>query len=200
VTVWASAWRVEASLTISLGSPLPGTRLALIDQAGVPIEEAERPGETIVYRQGLATSYLNQPELTEERFTVLATPDGPRWCYRTGDRAVYARDGKLVFLGRDDNQVKLRGHRIELGALESVMEEHPQVSEAIAALEHAEDPVLAYISAFAVPVGEVTSGEIRKWLSVRLPSSTLPRKLTLVPALPRTEGGKVDRDALAKKN
>ena len=67
-------------------------------------------------------------------------------------------------------------------------------------LQHAEDPVRAYIAAYAVPVGEVTSREIRKWLSARLPSSTLPRKLTLVPALPRTEGGKVARDALAKKN
>jgi acyl-coenzyme A synthetase/AMP-(fatty) acid ligase len=67
-------------------------------------------------------------------------------------------------------------------------------------LKHAEDPVRAYIAAYAVPVGEVTSREIRTWLSVRLPSSTLPRKLTLLPALPRTEGGKVDREALAKKN
>jgi D-alanine--poly(phosphoribitol) ligase subunit 1 len=186
--------------TISLGSPLPGTRLGLIDQAGLPIGEAERPGEIIIYGQGLATSYLGQPELTSERFTDLATPDGLRRCYRTGDRAVYADDGSLVFLGRDDNQVKLRGHRIELGELESVMEGHPQVSEAIAVLKHAEDPVRAYIAAYAVPVGEVTSREIRTWLSVRLPSSTLPRKLTLLPALPRTEGGKVDREALAKKN
>jgi D-alanine--poly(phosphoribitol) ligase subunit 1 len=199
-TVWASAGRVEASQTISLGSPLPGTRLGLIDQAGLPIGEAERPGEIIIYGQGLATSYLGQPELTSERFTDLATPDGLRRCYRTGDRAVYADDGSLVFLGRDDNQVKLRGHRIELGELESVMEGHPQVSEAIAVLKHAEDPVRAYIAAYAVPVGEVTSREIRTWLSVRLPSSTLPRKLTLLPALPRTEGGKVDREALAKKN
>ena len=66
-------------------------------------------------------------------------------------------------------------------------------------VEHAEDPVRAYISAFAVPMGDVSSGQIRKWLSVRLPSSTLPRKLTLVPALPRTEGGKVDRRALTEQ-
>ena len=98
-TVWASAWRVDASEAISLGSPLPGTQLALIDQAGVPIVEAEQPGESIISGQGLATSYLGQPKLTGERFTDLATPDGLRRCYRTGERAVYTGDGKLVFLG-----------------------------------------------------------------------------------------------------
>ena len=178
---------------------MPGTQLALIDQAGVPIVEAERPGEIIISGQGLATSYLGQPKLTGERFTDLATPDGLRRCYRTGDRAVYTGDGKLVFLGRDDNQVKLRGFRIELREIESVIEEHPEISEAIAVVEHAEDPVRACISAFAVPMGDVSSTRIRKWLSVRPPSSTLPRKLTLVPALPRTEGGKVDRRALTEQ-
>jgi D-alanine--poly(phosphoribitol) ligase subunit 1 len=199
-TVWASAGRVAGSATISLGSPLPGTGLALIDQAGLPIGEAGQSGEIVIYGQGLATSYLGQPTLTQERFTDLATPDGVRRCYRTGDRAVYGGDGKLVFRGRDDNQIKLRGFRIELGELESVMEEHPAISEAIAVLRHADDPVRAYISAFAVPVGEVSSSQIRGWLSARLPSSSLPRKLTFVPALPRTEGGKVDRVALAEQS
>jgi D-alanine--poly(phosphoribitol) ligase subunit 1 len=195
-TVWASAGQVEAPETISLGSPLPGTGLALVDRAGRPVEEAERPGEIVIYGQGLATSYLREEELTRERFTDLATPDGLRRCYRTGDRAVCTDDGDLVFLGRDDNQIKLRGFRIELGELESVLEEHPEVSEAVAVLQHADDPDRAYLSAFAVPVGEADSGEIRKWLSARLPSSILPRKLTLVSALPRTDGGKVDRGAL----
>ncbi len=198
-TVWASAWRVEAAETISLGSPLPGTRLALIDHAGLPIEDAEQPGEIIIYGQGLASSYLGQEELTRERFTDLATPQGPRRCYRTGDRAMYTDAGKLVFLGRDDNQIKLRGFRIELGELESAIEEHPEISEAIAVLRLAEDPVRAYIAAFAVPVGAVSSGELRAWLCERLPASMLPRRLTLVPALPRTEGGKVDRAALTEQ-
>jgi non-ribosomal peptide synthetase component F len=83
-TVWASAWRVAAAEAISLGSPLPGTRLALVDQTGSPIGEAERPGKITIYGQGLATSYLGQAELTRERFTDLMTPEGLRRCYRTG--------------------------------------------------------------------------------------------------------------------
>jgi acyl-coenzyme A synthetase/AMP-(fatty) acid ligase len=124
------------------------------------------------------------------------TADGPRRCYRTGDRAVYTADGKLVFLGREDHQIKLRGFRIELGELESVIEEHPGISEAAAVVQHAEDAVRACISAFAVPAEEVSPGQIRKWLAERLPSSMLPRAVHLVPSLPRTEGGKVDRGAL----
>jgi acyl-coenzyme A synthetase/AMP-(fatty) acid ligase len=120
-------------------------------------------------------------------------------CYRTGDRAQYGHDGTLRFLGRRDDQVKLRGHRIELGEIEAVLEEHPAIGEAVAVVVGTEDPDTAHIMAWVVAHAEVTSLEIRGWLSTRLPASMRPARISIVPALPRTVTGKVDRVSIANR-
>jgi acyl-coenzyme A synthetase/AMP-(fatty) acid ligase len=120
-------------------------------------------------------------------------------CYRTGDRAQYGQDGTLRFLGRRDGQVKLRGHRIELAEIETVLEEHPAIREAVAVVVGTEDPDTAQIVAWLVAHAEVTSREIKGWLSTRLPASMRPARISIVPDLPRTITGKVDRVRIANR-
>lgn len=196
-TIWACAWRVTNTDTISLGQPLPGTGLCLAAADGGVTATPGNPGEILLYGAGLAEGYLDRPEMTAERFRVLQTPDGPTRCYRTGDRAQYAGSGALEFLGRTDGQVKLRGHRIELGEVERVLEEHPSVQQAVAVLVDPQVPQRAHLAAFVVTRTTLTPREIRRWLADRLPSAIRPQRIEVVPSLPRTAAGKADRVQLA---
>ncbi len=193
-TIWSTAQRVLDPDAVGLGDPLPGTGLLLADPDGRPVPPGE-PGEILLYGDCLATGYLGRPDLTAERFGPGGTPAGRRRCYRTGDRARVV-DGRLAFLGRTDHQVKLRGHRIELGEVEAVLAAHPAVREAVVVLRDADEPDRAHLAAFVT--GAVPPTELRAWLAERLPAPMRPSRLTVEPALPRTSTGKVDRTALAR--
>ncbi|MFF7636233.1 non-ribosomal peptide synthetase [Kitasatospora sp. NPDC008050] len=182
-TIWATAARIDSAERISLGEPLAGV--------GVRIDDN---GELLLHGSGLAHGYLDREELTAERFPQGDTPQGRRRVYRTGDRARLRPDGSLEFLGRLDNQIKLRGHRIELGEVEATLEEHPAVSQAVVLLQDADRPELAALVAFVVQRAEA---DLQSWLKDRLPSSHRPARIIALPALPRTTSGKVDRVALA---
>jgi amino acid adenylation domain-containing protein len=194
-TIWSTAHRVVSPDSVGLGDPLPGTGLVLAGEDGRPVPAGE-PGEILLYGDCLATGYLDRPELTAERFGTRDTPAGPRRCYRTGDRARHSPDGLLTFLGRTDHQVKLRGHRIELGEVEAVLEAHPAVREAAVVLCDADQPDRAHLAAFVA--GEVPPKQLRAWLAERLPAGQRPSRLAVRPGLPRTPTGKVDRVALAR--
>ncbi len=196
-TIWASAARVRAGRPIDLGAPVPGARLCLAGEDGEPVTGPHRPGELLLYGDGLAIGYLNRPELTAERFHTCRTPDGPRRCYRTGDLAQYREDASLQFLGRNDGQVKVRGHRVELPELEAVAEEHPGVLQAAAVLRDTENPQRTHIALFVVGNGRLTDRQVRRWLALRLPPSLRPGRILFRDSLPRTTAGKLDRVALA---
>jgi amino acid adenylation domain-containing protein len=197
-TIWATAARVGDPTEIDLGKPLAGTGLCLEDESGRLVATPLHPGEILLYGHGLALGYLGQPQLTHERFRTCHTPDGRQLCYRTGDRARYRHDGSLEFLGRTDDQVKLRGHRIELGEVAAVAEEHPAVREAAAVLRNKDQPDKAHIALFAVVDSTLTTRDIRGWLRDRLPAGTRPGRIVILPSLPRTTAGKIDRTELAK--
>ncbi|MGE7437917.1 non-ribosomal peptide synthetase [Kitasatospora sp. NPDC001175] len=182
-TIWATAARIVSAERISLGEPLAGV--------GVLIDDT---GELLLHGTGLAHGYLNREQLTAERFPQRDTPDGRRRVYRTGDLVRRGPDGALEFLGRLDSQVKLRGHRIELGEVEAVLEEHPDVSQAVVLLQDADRPEIAALVAFVV---QRTEADLQGWLEDRLPTSHRPARITALPELPRTTAGKVDRIALA---
>jgi amino acid adenylation domain-containing protein len=200
-TIWSAAALVTSGDAVHLGEPVPGARLCLEGDDGQLIGPGQpaREGEILIYGEGLATGYLNLPEMTARQFRVCRTPDGAVRCYRTGDRAHYSQDGTLRFLGRLDGQVKLRGHRVELGEIESVLEEHPQVHEAVAVVVGADHPDSAHIAAWLACGPGVTSRQVQAWLPDRLPASMRPARISIVAALPRTVTGKVDRVALAAK-
>ncbi|WP_449065484.1 AMP-binding enzyme [Planomonospora algeriensis] len=175
-----------------------------MDAAGrtVPIGS---PGELLIGGAGVATGYLGRPALTAERF--VPGPGGSRR-YRTGDRVRLLRDGTLEFLGRTDHQVKLRGHRIEPGEIEAVLDACPGVRQSVVAVRG--DLLVAYVvpdpdTGSATDTGSTAdtcdahrdlADRLREHLIRELPGYMVPGALTVVDALPLTPNGKVDRSAL----
>jgi hypothetical protein len=195
-TVWSSALRVEETgSTIPLGPPLVNQELFLLDSRGEPVPDG-LPGEIVIAGHGLARGYLGRPDLTAERFVAHPWRAGER-AYRTGDLGRLRPDGTIAFLGRIDQQVKLRGHRIEPGEIEAALLAQPGIAEALVTLREGApgDPCLC---AYIVPRAGATPdlAKLRDRLRQRLPEATVPAHLISLAALPRTPNGKIDRGAL----
>jgi len=183
----------------TIGRPIAGTRVYLLDSAGKPVP-AGVAGELYLAGGGLARGYLNRPELTAERFVPdpFATAAGGARLYRTGDLARWQPDGTLEFLGRIDHQVKIRGFRIELGEIEEQLLRHGGVREVVVVAREdrpGEKRLVAYVSG----EGEELQPEaLAAWLGERLPAHMVPGAFAVLTALPRTPNGKVDRKKLPR--
>ncbi|HWV38894.1 MAG TPA: amino acid adenylation domain-containing protein [Vulgatibacter sp.] len=180
-----------------IGRPLPGIIARVLDDGLRPVPDGS-PGELYLGGRCLARGYLDQPELTAERF-VLVTGDGDALerLYRTGDLVRRSDDGALEFLGRTDDQVKVRGFRIELGEVEVALASHPSVSHAVA-LVREERPGDKRLYGY-VQLGDALDGAataLRNFLLERLPEYLVPSRIVVVDAFPRTPSGKIDRKAL----
>jgi amino acid adenylation domain-containing protein len=177
-----------------IGRPIPDLQLHLLDANLKPVAPGV-PGELFVGGAGVARGYLNRSELTAERF--LPNPFGPGRLYRSGDRARYRDDGELEFLGRLDNQVKIRGFRVELGEIEAALAGHSAVAEC-AVVPFAADGADTRLAAYVVFAGdaEQPQGQLRAWLEERLPAFMVPSAFALLPSLPLTANGKLDRRSL----
>jgi amino acid adenylation domain-containing protein len=187
----------QSALTLPLGRPIANTQIYILDPQlrRVPVGVA---GELYIGGQGLVRGYFNAPDLTAERFIPHAFGDKPgARLYRTGDIARHLPDGNIEYLGRVDNQVKLRGLRIELGEIETVLRNHPAVREAILLLRQdapGDKRLVAYIVLQQEQLADVA--ELREWLGARLPEYMIPSALVLLHTLPLTLNGKIDRRAL----
>jgi amino acid adenylation domain-containing protein len=182
-----------------IGRELPHLRIVLRDEDGRPVPPGE-PGEIWVHGPGVARGYLNRPELTAERFRAVAGDPVGDVGYRSGDLARRLPDGELEFLGRGDQQVKLRGFRVELGEIESVLRRHEGVRE-VAVL--ADDPapdrkVLLALFVPADPADIPAAAALREAARHLLPEYMVPHRFEPVAALPLTPSGKLDRQALAQ--
>ncbi|MFE5587409.1 amino acid adenylation domain-containing protein, partial [Kitasatospora sp. NPDC056531] len=177
-----------------IGRPATNVRLYVLD-AALRRLPAGTPGELYIAGECLARGYLNRPGLTAGRF--VADPFGPSGTqmYRTGDLVRWGADGNLEFLGRTDDQIKIRGFRVELGEIEAVLAEHPQVARAAVVVRTEEEPRLV---AYAVPEpgATVTDTALREHLRERLPKHMVPTAYVVLDALPLTPNGKLDRQAL----
>ena len=152
------------------------------------------PGELYIGGEGLARGYLHQPELTAERFIPHPFRSGAR-LYRTGDWVRYLPDANLEFLGRRDQQVKVRGFRVELGEVEAALRGYPGVREAVATVRE-DMPGDKRLVAYVVTDKPPPVSEWRHFLQARLPDYMVPSAFVALAALPLTANGKVDRSAL----
>ena len=184
---------------VPIGRPIANTEIYLLDRHMQPAPIGVT-GEIYAGGAGLALSYLNRPELTTERF--VPNPFSPRpgaRLYRTGDLGRYLPDGTLLYLGRRDRQVKVRGVRIELDEVLTVLALHPAVAEGAVRLhERGAAAGGADLAAYYVlkPGASLAPAELRRHLAQRLPATMLPAWLVALPALPRLPNGKLNPQAL----
>ncbi|MDB9510444.1 amino acid adenylation domain-containing protein [Kamptonema animale CS-326] len=183
--------------SVPLGRPINNVQIYLLDPQLQPVPIGVS-GELYIGGASLARGYLNQPQLTKEKFIVnpFNLESGLR-LYKTGDLARYLPDGNIEFLGRIDAQVKLRGFRIELGEIEAVLSQHPAVSEAVVLLRENE-PGNQRLVAYLVPNldSAIAIKELRSFLKEKLPEYMVPSAFVILKALPLTTNGKIDRRAL----
>lgn len=185
----------EAGSAMPIGRPTANNRLYLVDAAlrAVPIGV---PGEICVGGVGVGRGYLNDPEKTRVAFVDHPFAPGERF-YRTGDLGRWRADGVIEFLGRRDQQVKIRGHRIELGEIEDHLGRHPAV-QSVAVIINADARGDAQLVAYWT--GEETATTVlREWLGQRLPSYMVPAHWLRLDALPLNANGKVDRKTLTAR-
>lgn len=180
-----------------IGPPIPDLGLYLLDAEMQPVPIGV-DGELYVSGAGLAPGYLARPALTAQRFVPnpFATEPGER-LYRTGDIARRTIDGELEYIGRIDHQIKIRGHRVELGEIEYHLAKHPQVAEVLVLGNkdrHGHTMLIAYAVAKANEVLDLA--ELRQWLQERVPSYMLPSAFVPLSGFPLTINGKIDRRAL----
>lgn len=198
--------RARGARTVPIGRALPGVSVAVMDRRGEPVPDGV-PGELYIAGGGVARGYLNRPELTSERFVTLSRIGRS---FRTGDRVRWLSGGDIEFLGRSDDQVKVRGYRVELGEIEQVLRRHPGVSDTAVVIasraagsEGADEArMAAYVVArsggYAASHGDrATPAALSEWLASQLPAYMVPEMIILLDALPLTANGKVDRRALA---
>jgi amino acid adenylation domain-containing protein len=198
-TIWSSIYRVDGreERAVPIGRPIGNTDFYILDHRHEPVLPGTE-GELYIGGEGVARGYFERSELTAEKLVPdsFSSRPGSR-LYRTGDLARYGPDGNLLFLGRTDHQVKVRGFRVEPGEIETVLEQHPAVRHSVVvARENAsgEKYLVAYFTADSKQ--NVTPVELRRHLLSKLPEYMAPGAFVRLPALPMTANGKVDRAAL----
>jgi amino acid adenylation domain-containing protein len=182
---------------ITIGKPITNSQAYVLDSHLEPVPVGV-PGELYLGGQGLARGYYGRPDLTAERFIhdPFSQTPGAR-LYRTGDLVRFLPDGNLEYLGRIDHQVKLRGFRIEMGEIESVLASHPAVRQSVVMLRE-DIPGDKRLVAYVTSAGEqnVEAEELRLWLKEKLPEFMVPANIVALESLPLTMNGKIDRRAL----
>ncbi|MEH2059373.1 MAG: non-ribosomal peptide synthase/polyketide synthase [Nostoc sp.] len=189
----------EGATTIPIGQPISNTQIYLLDSQLQPVGIGV-PGEIYIGGDGLARDYLNRTGLTQEKFILNPFSSDPHSrLYKTGDKARYLSDGNIEYLGRIDNQVKIRGLRIELGEIEAVLSQHNDVQVSCVIVREdtrGDKRLVAYIVTHQNCQPQI--GEIRQFLKTKLPDYMMPNAFVILESLPLTPNGKVDRRALPK--
>jgi acyl carrier protein len=198
VSADVSCYEVAAGMldrSVPIGRPIDNASIYILDSHLQPVPTGV-PGELHIGCVGLARGYLNQPDLTAERF--IPSPFGQKEVlFKTGDLGRYLADGNIEYLGRIDHQVKVRGFRIELGEIESQIKRLEAVSNCVVVLRE-DRPGDQRLTAYYVSKDgdSVSESEVRRQLQAKLPEYMLPAIFMRLDALPLTPNGKVDRQAL----
>jgi amino acid adenylation domain-containing protein/non-ribosomal peptide synthase protein (TIGR01720 family) len=183
---------------VTIGRPISNTQIYILDQNQKPVPVGVA-GELHIGGGGLARGYLNQPELTQEKFILnpFSGSKGEERLYKTGDLARYLPDGNIEYLGRIDNQVKIRGFRIELGEIEAALSQHEDV-QVCCVIAREDIPGDKRLVAYIVPQPEITPtfSILRSFLKEKLPDHMIPSAIAILESLPLSPNGKIDRRAL----
>jgi amino acid adenylation domain-containing protein len=206
-TVWATVHRMtpdDGTRAVAIGRPIPGVRIEVLDRRrrAVPMGI---PGRGWIAGPTIADGYWGRPDLTAERFTI--DPETGERRYRTGDRMVWSEDEKLLFLGREDEQIKLRGFRIEPGEIEASLLEITGLEQAAVvarpigtAAAVIDDPSNLQLVGFVETSSPDALSNWRRDLAARLPEHFIPSRLAELDRLPRLPNGKIDRQALRQRD
>ncbi|MEU8258669.1 amino acid adenylation domain-containing protein [Micromonospora inaquosa] len=198
VTAWPCR-RPEPDPTVPIGRPITNVVAYVLDDDGA-LAPLGVPGELVVGGDCLARGYAGRPDLTAERFGTVHVAGRPQRVYRTGDLAWWSPQGYLNYGGRIDTQVKIRGQRVELGEIESVLNSHPLVTNSVVLLRDdlgAAPTLVAYVvTERHADAGDVSEAALRAFLAEQLPDHMVPLRHVVLPELPATANGKVDRRAL----
>lgn len=191
-TIWSSVQPVRADIagTVPIGQPIANTTLHILSAANAETPIGV-PGELCIGGLGVTAGYWNRPALTRERFIM----HGKDRLYRTGDLVCRSADGGLAFLGRNDNQVKIRGQRIELGEIEEAMSDINFVLQAIV-IDRVTDQGTTALAGYFTAEGPADEAALRAHLAARLPDVMVPTTLTQLQSFPLTPNRKIDRKAL----
>ena len=200
-TVWSATGPVEPGPgSVTIGPPIANTEFYILDERGRPVPIGVA-AELHIGGDGVARGYWDRPQLTTEKFIPDPFRDDPNYrLYKTGDLVRHRPDGTLEFLGRLDTQVKVRGFRIETSEVEHALKQYDGVRECVVtAREDApgDKRLVAYL--VATPTGRSpAAGDLRHFLSAKLPAYMVPSVFVALDALPRTPNGKIDRKALPR--
>ena len=199
-TIWSSTFQVGEPFEAitSIGTPIRNTRMYVVDEHLELVPDGVR-GELCIGGAGVSHGYFRRPELTAERFVPdKYGPPGAR-AFRTGDLVRRRHDGSFQFLGRNDQQVKVRGFRVELGEIEAALQRHPAIGGAAALVQSdgaGDQRIIAYVVGSGAANTPPNPALLRTYLSSLLPSYMVPSAFVVLAELPRTPNGKIDRKAL----
>lgn len=195
-TIWSTTGTTtgaDGAAVADIGTPIANTRAYVLDQ-GQALVPLGTPGELYIGGAGVTRGYWNRPEMTAERFLPDPFVPGGRM-YRTGDLVCWREDGRLDFLGRADAQVKIRGHRIEPGEIETRLTARPDIDDAVV-IAREDRPGDVRLVAYVVGAGASDEPGLRAALMTELPEHMVPAHIVALTRLPLTPNGKVDRKAL----
>ncbi|MFT7136938.1 MAG: natural product biosynthesis luciferase-like monooxygenase protein, partial [Akkermansiaceae bacterium] len=194
-TIWSTTQTAEAGQgAVPIGTPIANTQVYVLDDAMQPTPIGIA-GELYIGGAGVTRGYFQRDDLTAERFLPNPFADGRM--YRTGDLARWRTDGRLDFLGRADFQVKLRGYRVELGEIESVIDQHAGIQQSVV-IAREDTPGVVQLVGYLLAEGAVDEVALRKGMLKSLPDFMVPRHFVTLDAFPLTPNKKVDRNALPK--
>jgi amino acid adenylation domain-containing protein len=182
---------------VPIGRPISNTQVYILDELLRPVPLGTA-GELYAAGDGLARGYLNDPGITDQKFlqNPFAKGDDDARMYRTGDLACWRPDGLIEFLGRADSQVKINGHRIEPGEIETALAAHERVRQSCVVSYPGENGSRRLAAYYVSPEGGLNETELRKFLAAKLPEFMIPALFVELKSLPLTPNGKVDRSAL----
>jgi natural product biosynthesis luciferase-like monooxygenase protein len=197
-TVWSSTYQLPPEVDRTpVGRPIANTEIYILDQNLSPVPVGVT-GELMIGGAGVARGYLGRPELTAQRFIRDPFQDHDnRRLYRTGDLARYLAGGDIEILGRMDHQVKIRGHRVELGEIEAVLNGHPAVRESVVVAREAANGDKRLVAYVILREGQNPARrQLRQYTQDRMPDHMVPAQVVFMTAFPQTPNKKIDRNAL----